>query len=286
MPRYLIAAAAAGGLLLLGGAPAQADDQTAPAAGQGGLLGGVMDPAGGVLNPDGGVRLQNPLDNSPIVSVKPGTNGVPAGAVAPAEKTEPRTGLGDAKKGDAKRGDAKKGVARTANANTAAEDLPVLGGTGGLPVVGNTGGGLPALSGLPVVGGLLPNGGGLPVAGRDAGAESGLLGSDLPLLGGLLPDEPARTLPAGADDPAGGPDVSGLPPGGTDVPPGTTPGTTPTTTPSTTPTTTPGDTPAPDAAGPGDDKKRLHEEPIDDEAAGGRAFSDGRPVAGVDPDFK
>jgi hypothetical protein len=60
-----------------------------------------------------------------------------------------------------------------------------------------------------------------------------------------------------------------MPPGGTDVPPAT----------------TPGDTPATDTAGPGDDRKRLHEEPIDDEASTGRAFSDGRPVAGEDPDY-
>ncbi|MEV6494424.1 hypothetical protein AB0M20_38255 [Actinoplanes sp. NPDC051633] len=295
MRRYLIAAAAAGGLLLLG-SPAQAEDQT-PAAGQGGLLGGVMDPAGGVLNPDGGVRVASPLDDSPIVSVKPGTNTVPTDSVLPAEKGKPRTGLGSARQA---------GAAQTARRPAATGGLPVLGGGGlpvaggGLPVAGGGlpvagGGGLPALGGLPVVGGLLPNGGdGLPVGGglpvgRAGGTESGLLGSDLPLLGGLLPDEPAHTLPADADDPADASDVSGLPPGGTDVPPGTTPGTTPDDTPSTKPikpATKPGDDRAPSAAGPGDDRKRLHEEPIDDEASTDRKFSDGRPVAGVDPDYR
>ncbi|MFG1605752.1 hypothetical protein [Actinoplanes sp. NPDC049265] len=89
------------------------------------------------------------------------------------------------------------------------------------------------------------------------GTESRLAGSNLPLLGGLLPQKPVRTLPTSTD-------ISGLPPGGTDVPPGggnTTP-----------------------AAGPGDDQQRLDEEPIDGESA--RPFSEGRPVAGQDPDYK
>ena len=78
MRRYLIAAAAAGGLLLLGGAPARADEKPAPAVDQGGLLGDVLDPAGGV-------RVPSPLDDSPIVDVKPGTNSVapPALCLAP-----------------------------------------------------------------------------------------------------------------------------------------------------------------------------------------------------------
>src|SRR4029453_18046136 len=106
MRKYLIVAAAAGGLLLLGGAPAYADENPVPA----GPLGGILDPAGGVRDPANGVRLDSPLNDGPLVKVKPGSNtpGLPAlptpatrpaGQVAPAENGLPaaRTGLGGAK---------------------------------------------------------------------------------------------------------------------------------------------------------------------------------------------
>jgi hypothetical protein len=71
---------------------------------------------------------------------------------------------------------------------------------------------------------------------------------DLLLLGSLLGGEPVRTLPAGADDP----DAAGMPAGGSDVPPAT-------------------PAPAPATSAP---------------ATAGRTFSDGRPVAGPDPDYR
>lgn len=240
MRRYLIAAVAAGGLLLLLGAgPAQADDLPLPATdqGAGGLLGDLLGPAGGVagVNPLGGdTTMENPLGGPPIVDFKPGDNSVTPPKL-PGSETAPEAASKKKKK------------------NGPNNSI-------GLPVVGDLlGGGLPLVNGL---------GGGATGQERPvAGQESGLIGSDLPLLGGLLPEKPVRRLPAAATDPA---DVSGLPQGGSDVLPDTKPGNA---------------TPPPNAAGPGDDQQRLQEEPIDDEASE-RPFSDGRPVAGQDPDFR
>jgi hypothetical protein len=253
MRRYLIVAAAAGGLLLLGGAPAYADQDPA------GPLGGLLDPAGGV-------NLENPLGDSPVIKVKPGTN-TPAlpelpSTPAPTEGGLPsaRTGLGGAK--PARPAEPAADVVKSLRDDDfAVADVPV----GDLL----NGGGLP---------GLMPDGsapgGPAPVASK----ESGLLGGGVPLLGGLggLLPEPARTLPADV------PDTSGMPGGGTAVDPADTGTDKPA-----------GPDPAasspaaePQPGGPGDDDKRLHEEPIDDEAGGGRTFSDGRPVAGQDPDYK
>ena len=85
-----------------------------------------------------------------------------------------------------------------------------------------------------------------------------------------------------ADDP----DVSGMPPGGTSLPPTTSPGATAPGATSGPATSGPATFGRPSTSGPGDDDKRLHEEPIDNEASNGRTFSDGRPVAGTDPDYR
>jgi hypothetical protein len=258
MRRYLYAGAVAGGFLLMSAAPAYADVLPAPAGAQqdAGALGGLLGSTGG-LDPAGGLRISDPLGGSgSLLDVKPGDNSadVPgaAGNVLPAQDGVPaaRTGLGGA--GD-----------RTAQhpARPATEDLPAVGG--GLPVsnlpISNLLGG-----GLPLIGSLMPNG---PTAGLSrADQESGLLGGDLPLLGGLLEGPNAPVAPA----------VSGLPAGGTDVPAAQDPART-----------------KPAAVKPAEDPAiandaRLHEEPTDPEGKGGnrRAFSDGRPVAGVDPDYK
>jgi hypothetical protein len=188
-----------------------------------------------------------------LLDVQPGDNSadVPGAVdnVLPAQDGVPaaRTGLGRAADRTAPR------PARTVQ-RPSTEDLPGVGG--GLPVsnlpISNLLGG-----GLPLLGGLLPNGQGTGLSRADR--ESGLLSNDLPLLGGLLP----TSAPA----------ASGLPAGGTDVP------------------AAPHTKPA--AAAPAEDPAiandaRLHEEPTDPEGKGGnqRAFSDGRPVAGVDPDYK
>jgi hypothetical protein len=271
MRKYLFAGAVAGGLLLLGGAPAHADDQPAPA---GGVLGGLLNPAGGV-DPTGGLDLDSPLGGK-VVKVKPGTNSPDltgaVGDAVPASDGRPmaRTGLGDQ---PANRTPARAatggGAAKPAlpAADVVSEALPTPGGVpalGDLPV-GNLLGG-----GLPLIGGLMPDG--RTPSAVPAVRESGLLGGGVPLLGGLLPDDTARTLPAFGETP----DASGMPGGGTPVPADDT------TRPAVDepPASTPAD------AGPGDDTTRLHEEPVDDEAKSKRPFSDGRPVAGEDTEYK
>jgi hypothetical protein len=262
MRRYLYAGAVAGGFLLLGAAPAHADGQPAPAGAQqdAGALGGVLGSTGG-LDPAGGLRINDPLGGSGgLLDVKPGDNSadVPGATdnLLPAQDGVPaaRTGLGRAADRNAER------PARQPH-RPATEDLPAVGG--GLPVsnlpVSNLLGG-----GLPLIGGLLPNG---PTAGLSrADQESGLLGGDLPLLGVLLPDAPTASA---------APAASGLPAGGTDI------------------ADTRDKPRKPAAVQPAEDPAtandaRLHEEPTDPEGKGSkrRAFSDGRPVAGVDPDYQ
>ncbi len=232
MRKYLFAAAAAGGLLLLGAAPAHADDRPAP-----GLLGGLLDPAGGILPADG-LNVDSPVGDAPLVDVDPGDNTPSVVPTLPAHGTTPaaRTGLGSVEP------DRKRPAAKTEDDDRPARPAARPRPTDVLPVAN-------------LLGGLLPDGR-ASAATADA-RESGLLDGDLPLLGGLggLLPEPARTLPADADDP----DVSGMPVGGSDVP-AASPGTAPATS-------------APPATG-------------DDDEAGGRSFSEGRPVAGPDPDFR
>jgi hypothetical protein len=159
--------------------------------------------------------------------------------------------------------------------------LPGIGG-GGLPGTGGGGlGGLPLadlLGGGLLGGGLLgggPLGGGLADGRMPAmatGQESGLLGDNLPLLGGLLPISSVRTLPA----------LSGMPAGGTAVPAADNPA-------NYDPVTDPATDQAADPAGDlaTADDARLHEEPADPEGkAGQRKFSGGRPVAGVDTEYR
>ncbi|HEY7273605.1 MAG TPA: hypothetical protein VH502_12805 [Actinoplanes sp.] len=257
MRRYLYAGAVAGGFLLLGAAPAHADVLPAPAGAQqdAGALGGLLGSSGG-LDPAGGLRVADPLGGAgSLLDVKPGDN---SADVPDAAGTElPVDGVPAARTGLGRAGD--RTAQRPARATT--EDLPAVGG--GLPVSN-----LPISNllqgGLPLIGNLMPNG---PTAGLSrADQESGLLGSDLPLLGGLLEGPAAPAAP----------DVSGLPAGGTDVPVAQDPAR----------TKPAAATPAEDPATAND--ARLHEEPTDPEGKGGnrRAFSDGRPVAGVDPDFK
>jgi hypothetical protein len=267
MRKYLYAGAVAGSFLLLSAAPAYADEQPAAGAQQdGGALGGLLDPASGV-------NLNNPLGGTSLLNVNPGDNSLlpPQDAVPPA-----RTGFGQA--GDPNSdpaGDVEAPARTVADVSRKGEGLPVSGGglpTGALsqlPVAGLLGGG------LPVIGGLLPDGRS-PLGGMAANQESGLLDGGLPLLGGLgglIPGSSAHTLPA----------VSGMPAGGTAVPiddqvaPAK---------PAQTRPAKPAQT-KPDAVDPAiANDQRLHEEPTDPEVKDDtRTFSDGRPVAGADPDF-
>jgi hypothetical protein len=285
MRKYLYAGAVAGGFLLLGAAPAHADvvpippGQQQDGTGAGGLLGG-----------------DSPLGNGRVLDVTPGDNSADlrgaSGSVLPDLDQVPaaRTGLGKATDR------APAGAARPA-ADRLGSGLPLAGLLsggglgGGLPLAGGglplAGGGIPlAGGGIPFAGGGMPlAGGGLPFSsGRAAGAqESGLLGDHTPLLGGLgglgglLPSASARTLPAVSGMPAGG---TAVPAPAADAPANRAPVT---------------DTPVKPAAKPAADPatandQRLHEEPVDPEGATGRTdtrrFSDGRPVAGPDPDYR
>ena len=179
--------------------------------------------------------------------------------------------------------------------------LPFAGG-GGLPFAGGgglpfAGGGLPTGGGgLPFAGGGLPTGvGGVPIPGGRAatagGPEAGLLGEDASLLGGLggidglLPYSSARTLPAASGMPAGGtavPTPAGQAAAGQAASGQAAAGRAPVT-----------DTPEKPSAKPATADpavaadKRLHEEPIDPVGeAGDRTFSDGRPVAGPDTEYR
>jgi hypothetical protein len=253
MRKYLYAGVVAGGFLLLGAAPAYADVQPVTADAQ-------QDPGGlgGLLDPTNGMNLGNPL-----LTVDPGDNSFlpPQNPAPPA-----RTGFGQA--GDLRRNRAGEAPSLpAADVARRGEGLPIAGGgmptglLGQLPAADTFGGG------IPVIGGLLPNGGS-PLGRMDANQEAGLLDGGVPLLGGLgglLPGSSAYTMPT----------VSGMPAGGSAVPVD--------------------DQPAP--AKPATNKPagvdpaiandhRLHEEPIDPEDQGSiRTFSDGRPIAGLDPDF-
>ena len=271
MRKYLYAGAVASGFLLLSASPAHADVLPGPASAQqrdDGGLGGLLGSAGG-LDPAGGLNLNNPLGGSQLIDVRPGDNTPDvtgaAGNILPAEGNVPaaRTGLG--KPGD--RSGRQNGNSAGRVRPAAGEALPVPGGglptgvLGGLPV-GNLLGG-----GLPLIGGLLPDGRTPAISGMGADQESGLLDGGLPLLGGLgglLPTSSAmRMLPA----------FSGMPAGGTAVPAGDQPRTKPAARPAADPAVT--------------NDARLHEEPTDPEGkAGRRTFSGGRPVAGADPDYK
>jgi hypothetical protein len=283
MRKYLYAGAVAGGFLLFGAAPAHADVPPAPAARQdGAALGGLLGATGG-LDPAGGLRIDDPVGGSGrLLDVKPGTNSadVPgaAGNLLPAKGTVPAARAGLGRPGD-----------RTGSSDARPARPERIAPAGGLPGVG--GGGLPTgalgrlpvanllTGGLPLVGGLLPDG-------RSAGfapaqQESGLIGG-VPLLGGL-----GGLVPVGPAAPA----ASGLPAGGTAVPPQDEPVTqdqsaaTDQAAPRGGPAQAGSPKPVADPATAKD--ARLHEEPTDPEGKGNRrAFSDGRPVAGVDPDYK
>ncbi|MEU7903217.1 hypothetical protein [Actinoplanes sp. NPDC049118] len=289
MRKWFYAGAVVGGVLLLGAAPAQAD--LVPVQTDG--LVNSADGRGIGLDPAGSLNLESPLGGAnQLMNIKPGQNSADLQGLGSLSDMMPRnTGL-------------LQGVAepdgRAQGAGLVPAGVPVGGLTrGGTSVAGmargatSAGGataGRQAAGGLPtgnltslipsglLSGGLL-GGGLLPAAG--APRESALFDGGLPLLGGLGGLLPANEVPdkdkdkdKGKDkDRAGDADdvVTGMPAGGTAVDPATV---------------------DPATVDPAIDEPvrdpRVHEEPIDNEAGGDkRSFSGGgRPIAGVDEDFK
>lgn len=267
----------AGGIFLFGASPAQADllPGTGTAEQQ------TDEQLARMLGQSDGVSLSNPLGysslqdtavgKSPLMQVKPGQNTPNVTPVLPGEHaTEPQPELPAA--------DVVGGTLRQNPASVPARPLPVRKlPVGELPVRDLIGGGLPLLGGL-LPGGLLPDGRTPDAGARPTTRQAELFDGGMPLLGGLGGVLPPNTLRR--DQSAGdSPDTTGLPAGGTTVVPAAAPGTAPA-------------SPLPGAAEPKPrpaatpDDPRLHEEPIDGEASRRRPFSpDGRPIAGIDPEY-
>src|SRR4051794_12351789 len=274
-------AVVAGGIILLGTAPAQADPLlpgTADAQQQtNNALNYVLNKTNGMV-----VSTEDPFGAGSPVGVQPGDNstGVPS-ALSRENPGAPRPALPAA---DVVGG----ALPRPAGAAGALplrrlpiRRLPI----GTMNLVGG---------GLPLLGGLLPDGGTPSLAERPTKSQAESFDGGIPLLGGLGGVPPVNSLP-GTDVP----DVAGLPGGGVLV---LDPAEAPRrpAAPSAAPTTA-----APAVAAPADpassapaataapvssatpDDPRLHEEPVDGEASHRRAFTpDGRPVAGVDQQYK
>jgi hypothetical protein len=274
MRKWFYAGAVVGGFLLLGAAPAQADLVPAPAD-------GLLPSANGQgigLDPAGSLNLESPLGGaSRLVSIRPGQNS--------ADLQGAGSSLSDMLPSDGSL--LREPVAQERNTHLAPAGLPLArtgasaGGVTGRRM-GQLSGGLPtnSLTGLipsGLLGGGLLGGGLLSSAGSPR--ESTLFDGGLPLLGGLGGLMPVNETPD--TDPADDQAVTGMPAGGTAVDPATAD-----------PATVDPATVDPATVDPAIDEPvrdpRVHEEPIDDEASGGkRAFSEGgRPIAGEDEDFK
>jgi hypothetical protein len=319
------AALAAGGVFLFGATPARADllpgaDIAQQQADQ--QLADLLGQSNGITleNPLRHSSLQgSPAASNPVMQVKAGQNSPDLNPLLPGESTEangkPRPQLPAA---DVVRNGSslqqlplqqfpgqltgQQGFGQLTGQQIPGQQLAGQLPVGGLPLSSLFGGG------FPLFGGLSPDGRQPSVTQRPTARQAEVFGGGVPLLGGLggllpvnsLQDTPVRR---GASS---RPDTSGLPAGGTAVRPAdadqppvaaTTPA--PATSASTLPApaddpapasdksapaadkSAPADKPAPDAT---PDDPRLHEEPIDDSEK--REFSpDGRPIAGVDPDF-
>jgi hypothetical protein len=288
----------AGGWALTHGNSAVSGARGMAMSGTGHALSGANDAAGQARNgldrvrrPTNNLHLTVPLDGSrPLTRLRPGTNSPDlASGVLPAQR--PAEGL------------------PSADVIGPLEPDTALNGGGGL-----LGGDL--LGQLPLLSGVMPNGQqqSFDSLDRPTAEPTESAGDGMPLLGGLggaLPVEGLPSVPGGDV-----PDLAGLPGGGMAVlapaassaaDPTTDPATGPTVAPSLDPTSAPALDPNPATApapapakhkdkvkpagtaatapaGPAD--PRLHEEPIDGEA-GQRTFSpDGRPVAGIDQQYK
>ena len=277
MRKWFYAGAVVGGFLLLGAAPAQADLIPAPAD-------GLLPSANGQgigLDPAGSLNLESPLGGaSRLVSIRPGQNS--------ADLQGAGSSLSDMLPSDGSLLQGPRGsIGQGQNTGLAPAGLPLA--RSGAAAGGRTGRGLGQLGGggLPTgsLTGLIPTGllgGGLLGGGflSSAGAprESTLFDGGLPLLGGLGGLMPVNETPD--TDPADD-DVTGMPAGGTVVDPAAVD-------PAPVDPTLVDPAPVDPAIDEPVRDPRVHEEPIDDEASGGkRAFSEGgRPIAGEDEDFK
>ncbi|MBL7254541.1 hypothetical protein [Paractinoplanes lichenicola] len=284
--------ALAGGIFLFTATPAQADP--APASGSGsGLL--PDEQLADLLGQSNGLNVDNPLGHSslkdtalgrtPITQFKAGQNSPDLNPVLPGRNTtEPRRGL----------------IPR----ESAADERPALPALPAADVVPNSTlpiQGLPLfgtdVSGLPWMSSLLPSGQSRDFSAEPTIRESKMFTGGVPLLGGLgglLPANTSpRTLPAGDE-----PDISGLPGGGVAVLPAATPTSAPATAipgspapeqPAQTPSAKPHkqkQKPQPKPAATPDDP-RLHEEPVDTDTQEHRPFTpDGRPIAGIDQQYR
>ncbi|GIM93525.1 hypothetical protein [Paractinoplanes toevensis] len=293
-------AVVAGGIFLFGAAaPAQADllPGTGTAEQQ------ADEQLANLLGRSNGATVENPLRHStlgntplgapPLLDVAGGNNGTdlkPALTGESADDPRPNLPAADVVSGALSR--------PIGDANSRNVNVPQLNGMGGMSV-----GDMPmrsVFSGIPLFSGLLPDGGTpsavRPTTPRQAEAFRG----GVPLLGGLGGLLPVNGLPTA--DPVGeAPDTSGLPAGGLAVIPAAATGQAPAE-PAADDTPKPAASdpakPAPATSSPAEpaadetptpaatpDDPRLHEEPIDGEAR--RDFSpDGRPVAGIDEQYK
>jgi len=203
-----------------------------------------------------------PLGSQPVLNFKSGQNTPDLNPVLPGESGHlPRPALGNTELPDAdvigapqRLGDALP--TRDMNVH---QNLPLQ----SLPIVGR------------LFGGLLPSGGTSSLLQRPTARQAELFDGGMPLLGGLGGLLPSNKLPQ-VD---GGPDVPGLPAGGMTVVPAVgKPATVPPAQEKPKPAVTP-------------DDPRLHEEPVDTDATPPteprREFSpDGRPVAGIDEQYR
>ena len=228
-----------------------------------------------VRRPTNGIKMTVPLDGSrPLTRLKPGTNSPDlASGLLPNEKTGPNLPAADVAGG------------------TLPRPARML---GGLPIGGGLLGGRLLSGGLPLFDGLMPDGQQtFDAAQRPTGGQAESFDGGMPLLGGLGGMLPANSLPRSL--PGGTvPDITGLPGGGmTILAPASSVTSSPTSVPAAVASATAQAVPAVASSAPAEPAgsaepadPRLHEEPIDGEA-GHRVFSpDGRPVAGVDQEYK
>ena len=259
----------AGGFLLLGGTAAQAEPAPQPLTG---VLGDLLNPTNGQTGPLGGNPASGLMPGDDIV---PGVIDGPYLLPPPSMETSGNV-AGDRAAGRAPADDVAPGFADQLPVGPAASvisPLPPAGGGGGLPMDpggltgllsgGNllpggdllSGSGLAPISQLRVAG-VTPRGQVPAVIGDEmTAARPELFSPDLSLLGGEAA-VPAHTLPATASMPAGG---TAVPPRGQPV-----------------------SRPKPAAKQPAA-KQPAAKQPA---AKPGRAFSDGRPVAGEDAEYR